>query len=94
MNKKCSILVDAREFVQAKHTGIGRVIEGRTFQPSPSIEAKFDESGFVFAPPPTSPVGFSAEIERVLILDKAGKLVNPKKGFMIIFFMVVILLIF
>src|SRR5207249_2325687 len=60
------------------------MMQGRIFQPTPSIEPALFLSGLAFAPPPFSPRGFSAEMERVSALERSGSaprlLVNELSG--------------
>src|SRR5438874_2607420 len=55
------------------------VMHGRTFQPLPNRLATCESSGGdSLAPPPFSPVGFSAEIERVFAPESNGRLPRPR----------------
>src|SRR5437867_93102 len=57
----------------------GRLMHGRTFQPLPRRLATCESSGGdSFAPPPFSPVGFSAEMERVLAPVISGRFPRPR----------------
>src|SRR5687767_3802356 len=52
-------------------------MQGRTFQPGPSWADGLWGSGSARAPPPRSPVGFSAEIDRVSADDNNASPLSP-----------------